>query len=98
MQDGIYQVHPEDLIGASDASLGHAKYTQGMIEEMHGEAQRLSAQYQSNASLKYVTDQLGKAKKIAQNSVDAHTAHHTAHLEAHQIAIATENKNLATMA
>lgn len=97
MQDGIYQVKPEDLLGASEASLGHAKFTQGMIDQLHGEAQRLSGQYTGSAALKFVTDQLGKAKQIADNSVAAHTAHHGAHVEAHGIALATEAKNLSTM-
>jgi hypothetical protein len=98
MQDGLYQVNPEDLVGASEAALGHGKFTQGMLEELHGQAQALSGQYQSNAALKYITEQLGKAKKIAQNSVDAHQAHYTAHQEAAQIARSTEAKNVATVA
>jgi uncharacterized protein YukE len=95
MQDGLYQVNPEDLVGASEASLGHAKFTQGMLEELHGQAQSLAGQYTGSASIKFVVEQLGKAKKIAQNSVDANQAHYTAHQEAAQIARTTEAKNVS---
>jgi hypothetical protein len=98
MDDGTYQYRPDDLAATSAATLGHAKFSQGVIDELHGDAQKLSALYTGVAGLGFVTDSLGTAKKITDHSVQAHTAHANAHNEALQIANATEAKNQGIVA
>lgn len=98
MQDGTYQYRAEDMAATSEATLGHAKFTQGIIQELHSDAQKLSALYTGVAGLGFVTESLGRAKKITDHSVQAHTAHATAFQEALHIANATETKNQGIMA